>query len=147
MTGAVSAGVSPPGLVVQSDCVVVRAGEAGTNLLLRLTAALQHDVSRVTVAAGLVLVRTGEAGVAAPLTARATVRVVRVGGAGAGRTGEGGLLASPLLADLLTATQVSIVLSLAAHGLLSLGQGQGSAADLSFARVDVLSWIMEEVTA
>ena len=58
MTGAVSAGVRSPCLMVEPDCVVVRAGEAGrqTDLLLQLTEPLHHDVARVTVAAWLVLV-------------------------------------------------------------------------------------------
>ena len=143
--------------MVEPDCLVVRAGEAGregerreTNLLLQLTAPLQHDVSWVTVAAWLVLVVTGEAGeagVAGPLTARTTGRVVRVCWTGVGgRTGEGGL-GSPLLTDLLTATHLSIVLSLAAHTSLGLGECQGAGADVSFASVDILSWIMEEVAA
>ena len=66
MTGAVSAGVWPPCLLVEPDCVVVRAGQARrerervTSLLLQLTGPLEHDVARVTVAAWLVLVVTGE---------------------------------------------------------------------------------------
>ena len=148
MTGAVSAGVRTPGLMVEPDCVVVRAGEAGrqTNLLLQLTATLHHDVSRVTVAARLVLVVTGQAGVAGPLTAGATGRVVRVWWTGLWRrTGQGGMV-SPLLADLLSSTQISVVLSLAAHTSLSLRQREGAAADLSLACFDLVSWVMEEVT-
>ena len=151
MTGAVSAGVWPPCLLVEPDCVVVRAGQAGrerervTSLLLQLTGPLEHDVPRVTVAAWLVLVVTGEAGVAGPLTAGATGRVVRVGWTWLrGRTGQGGLV-SPLLTDLLTSTHLSIVLSLATHASLSLRQCQVAGADLSFASVDILSRIMEEV--
>ena len=151
MTGAVSAGVWPPCLLVEPDCVVVRAGQAGrerervTSLLLQLTGPPEHDVARVTVAAWLVLVVTREAGVTGSLTAGATGRVVRVGWTGLrGRTGQGGLV-SPLLTDLLTSTHLSIVLSLATHASLSLRQGQAAGADLSFARVDILSRIMEEV--
>ena len=134
--------------MVEPDSVVDRAGETEADLLLQLTAALQHDVARVTVAARLVLaVVAGEVGVAGPLTAGATVRVVGEGGAGeGGRAGEGGLLASPVLADLLTAAELSVVRGLAAHSILSLGECEGSAADLSFAGVDLLSWVMQEVT-
>ena len=64
MTGAVSAGVRLPGLMVEPDCVVVRAGEgeAGmeTNLLLQLTSSLHHHIARLTVAAWLVSAVTGE---------------------------------------------------------------------------------------
>ena len=80
------------------------------------------------------------------LTAGAAVRVVGVGGTGGGRTELVGPALSPVLTDLLTATHLSIVLSLATGGLLSLRVGEGPAADLSFARVDIGSWVMEEVT-
>ena len=64
MTGAVCAGVRLPGLMVEPDCVVVRAGEgetrSETNLLLQLTPPRHHDVARLTVAAWLVAALTGE---------------------------------------------------------------------------------------
>ena len=60
MAGAVRAGVRPPGLMVEPDCVVVRAGVTEADLLLELTPTLQHDVARETVAARLVSAVAGE---------------------------------------------------------------------------------------
>ena len=153
MTGTVSAGVRPPCLMVEPDCVVVGAGgragagesERRTNLLLQLAGPPRHDVAGATVAAWLGVGTTGEVGVTGSLTAGPAVRVVGVGGAGlGGRTGQAGLV-SPPTTDLLTSAHISVVLGLPTHCCLSLSQSQAGAADLSFARDDELSWVMQEV--